>query len=243
MKSAATLASFSILFFSLLGTGVVWAGCDSFNCSATIWKASLASGLALSLVAWCVYLPFRNTDRLLGNGLLSMFFFLSLFWLFGFAGFFFYFLFAPISAIVRAVALSSMTIALVYRTCLIYFDIIEAFRKHANLFSRMYGDAGSTFAFTRGAIGLLEEKRRNRNPFKSMHAYAAMLVAPFVLVLNRVLTPTLGDGHGVFLVVAFFAVPILLWGVEIFVQTVMTMIYYPIKLQRETGKPVVMKDW
>ena len=70
-----------------------------------------------------------------------------------------------------------------------------------------------------------------------------MMVAPFVLVLNRVLTPVFGEGHGVFMVLAFFSVPILLWGVGILVQTIMTMIYYPIKLQRETGKSVLMKDW
>lgn len=243
LRASVKLASFCILFFSLLGTSVAWAGTDSFNCSDTIWKASLASGLFLFLLAWLVYFPFRGTDRLLGNGLLSIFFFLSLFWVFGFAGFYFYFLFAPINTLARAIALFGVTAGLLYRIYVILSDIREVFRNNKNLFSRMYCEEGTSFTFTREAVAVLEKARRDRNPFKSIHAYVAMIVTPFVLVLNRLLSPVLGDGHGVFLVAAFFSVPMLLWGVEIFVQTIVTMIYYPIKLQRETGKPVLMKNW
>jgi hypothetical protein len=243
LEGAVKFASFGVLFFSLLGTGIAWAGTDSFNCSSVIWKTSLILGLFLSVFAWLVYLPFRNTDQLLGNGLLAIFFFLCLFWVFGFAGFYFYFLFAPINIWPRAIALCAVTAALLYRAHIIARDIREAFEKNESLFSQMYCDEGVSITFTREAIGLLEKARKNRNPFKSIHAYAAMIIAPFVLVLNRLLTPVLGDGHGVFLVSAFFSVPVLLWGVEIFVQTIVTMIYYPIKLQHETGKPVIIKDW
>lgn len=243
LKTAVKLASACTFLFSLLATGAVWAGTDSFNCSAVVWKASLGTGMFFSLSAWLVYFPFRNTDKLLGNGLLSIFFFLSLFWLFGFAGFYFYFLFAPISVLARIVALSTVTAALLHRAYLITRDIIDVFQAHASLLGRMYCDEGTSIAFSREAIGLLEKARKDRNPFKSFYAYAAMIVAPFVLILNKLLTPVLGDGHGVFLVCAFFSVPILLWGVEIFVQTIATMIYYPIKLQRKTGKPVLMKNW
>jgi len=243
LKVAVRLASFGVLFFSLLGSGIAWAGTDSFNCSADIWKTSLTLGLFLSLFAWVVYLPFKNTDRLLGNGLLSIFFFLCLFWVFGFSGFYFYFLFAPMNLWLRTIALSSVTITLLYRMYTIVCDIREAFQKHENLFRQMYCDEGAIITFSRQAIGFLERSRKNRNPFKSIHAYAAMIVTPFVLVLNKLLTPVFGDGHGIFLVSAFFSVPILLWGIEIFAQTIVIMIYYPIKLQRETGKPVLMKDW
>lgn len=243
MKIAVRVASFGVLFFSLLGTGVAWAGTDSFNCSVVIWETSLALGLIFSLLAWLIYIPFRNTDQLLGNGLLSIFFFLCLFWLFGFAGFYFYFLVAPMNVWLRTIALSGVTVTLLYRMCVITCDIREAFQNHEDLFDRMYCDEGASITFTRQAIGLLERTRKNRNPFKATHAYIAMIVTPFVLVLNKLSTPVLGDGHGVFLASAFFSVPVLLWSVEIFVQTFMTMIYYPMKLQRETGKPVLMKDW
>jgi hypothetical protein len=62
-------------------------------------------------------------------------------------------------------------------------------------------------------------------------------------MINKLASPVVGDGHGIFAVTAFLSVPILQWGVEVFVQTMMTMIYYPIKIQQETGKPVTLKDW
>jgi hypothetical protein len=107
----------------------------------------------------------------------------------------------------------------------------------------MYIVDEAAITYDQEAYGLLQEARTDRNPFKAVHAYAAMIVSPFVLVLDRFSSPLLGDGHGVFIVAAFFAVPILLWGVEMFVQTIITMIYYPIKLQQRTGKPVLLKDW
>jgi hypothetical protein len=204
---------------------------------------SLALNSSLSLLTWLVYFPFKNTDKLLGNGLLALFVLFSLFWVFGFAGFYFYFLFAPISIWSRIIALIGFTTALLYRAYIIMCDISEAFQKHEKLFDCMYCDEGTAFTFTREAVGLLEKSRRDRNPFKSIHAYAAMIVAPFVLVLNRVLTPVFGDGHGVFIVLVFFSAPLLLWGIGIVVQTIITMIYYPFKLQQETGKPVLMKNW
>ena len=243
LRRAVRAASFGLLFFSLLGTGIVWAGTNSFGCSDTIWQTSLALGLFLSLLAWVIYLPFRNTDKLLGNGLLSIFTFLCLFWLFGFAGFYFYFLFAPINIWLRITAISGITTSLIYRVYIITHDINEAFQHHKKLFDRMYWDEGDFFTFSRQAVGLLEKSRANRNPFKSIHLYAAMIVAPFTLTLNKILTPALGEGHGVFLVEAFFSAPILLWGAEIFTQAIITMIYYPIKLQLTTGKPVLMKNW
>jgi hypothetical protein len=63
----------------------------------------------------------------------------------------------------------------------------------------MYCDEGEVFTFCREAVGVLEKARTNRNPFKSVHVYAATIVEPFTLSLNKILTPTLGDGHGVFL--------------------------------------------
>jgi hypothetical protein len=243
LRNLAKVGSFCGLFLSLVGTGFIWAGVDAFNCSSIIWKASLASNISFFLLTWLIYLPFRNTDKVLGNGLLALIMLFDIFWLFGFAGFYFYFLFAPIGALPRAIALAGFTTMLLYRAYIIINDIQDAFRRNKDLFDRMYCDEGTSIAFKREAVGLLENARRDRNPFKSLHAYAAMIVAPFVLALNRILSPAFGEGHGIYLVVAFFTAPILLWGTGIFVQTVIIMIYYPMKLQRKTGKPVLLKDW
>ncbi|WP_156116720.1 hypothetical protein [Massilia sp. 9096] len=242
LRSLVRLASFGGLFISLIGSFVIWAGTDAFNCSPSIWKSSLETNVATFLITWATYIPFKNTNRLLGHGLISTLILFSLFWLFGFAMFYFYFLFAPMNFWTRAIILTGFTTMLLYRAFLIINDIKQAFQDNQNLFSRIYFDNGTAIFYDQNSFALLQEARRKRNPFKSFHAYAAIVIAPFFLAVNRITEPFVGEGHGVFMVSAFFSAPILLWAIEIFVQTIVTTIYYPIKLYLETGKPVLMKN-
>jgi hypothetical protein len=242
LKSLVRLASFGGLFLSLIGSFVVWAGTDAFNCSSSIWISSLETNLAVFLITWATYFPFKNTDRLLGHGLISTLILFSLFWLFGFSMFYFYFLFAPMNFWVRTIVLTGFTSTLLYRAFLIKNDIKQAFLNNRSLFNRIYFDNGTVIQYEQNSFVLLQEARIKRNYFKSVHTYAAISIAPLFLVLNRLTAPFLGEGHGVFMVSAFFSTPVLLWGIEILVQTIVTAIYYPIKLERETGKPVLMKN-
>jgi hypothetical protein len=243
LRKLVKFGSIGGLIFSLIGTGLIWAGTDSFNCSTLIWKANLALNLIIFALAWILYIPFRNTDLLLGNGLIMMTVLFNMFSTFGLGGFYFYFLFAPINISLRAVILISMTAILFHRAFQIRRDIDDAFLKNKKLLNKMYCDEGSSITFKREAIGLLERSRKERKPFNSIHTYAAILIAPFVLVLNKSLTPIVGEGHGVFLVLAFFSIPMMLWGVDLYVQTAISMVCYPIKLRRETGKMTILKDW
>jgi len=231
------------LLFSLIGTGLVWAGTDSFNCSPIIWKASLILNFCLFALAWIVYIPFRKSDLLLGNGLIMIIILANMFSTFWFGGFYFYFAFAPINIFLRTAALISVTTILLHRAHQIHHDIIDAFRENKKLSESMYRDEGTLITFKREAVGLLEKARRERKPFHSIHAYAATIVVPFIFSLNKLLTPVLGEGHGIFLVLAFFSIPMMLWGVDIFVQTITSMICYPIRLKRETGKNTILKNW
>jgi hypothetical protein len=103
LKSMVQGASFGGLFLSLIGTLIVWAGGDTFNCPALVWKASLTLNLILFALAWLLYFPFRKTDKLLGHGLLSLIMLFACFWLFGFLMLYFYFLFAPLNTYVRLI--------------------------------------------------------------------------------------------------------------------------------------------
>jgi len=167
----------------------------------------------------------------------------SLFWLFGFSMFYFYFLFSPISALARFSVLTGFTGMLFYRAYIFTDDIKKAFQSDKELFRRMYVDEGTCITYSQYSYSFLQEARKDRNPFKSIHAYVAIAVAPFVLVLNRLLAPVVGEGHGIFMISAFLTAPILIWGTDMFVQTIVTTIYYPIKLERQSGKPVLTKGW
>lgn len=237
------LGSFGGLFFSLIGTGLVWAGTDSFDCPTIVWKTSLAFNLMIFALTWIIYVPFRNTDLLLGNGLLMIAILFNMFSTFWFGGFYFYFIFAPINVFLRTIVLVGITLILCHRAYQICRDMIDVLQNNKRLLSSMYCDEGALITFKRGAIELLEKSRKQHRSFSFIHAYVAILATPFVFVLNRLSTPFLGEGHGVFLTLAFFSTPMMLWGVEIFMQTMISMVFYPIKLWRKTGKMTVLKDW
>jgi hypothetical protein len=236
-------SSFGGLFLSLTGTVFSWAGSDSFHVSSMVWKISLLINITMFFAVWLSYLGFKSTDKLLGNGILSLFLLFSLFWLFGFSMFYFYFLFAPMNLWLRLVPLLGVSILLLHRAYLISSDIKRTFKAKESLFDRIYIEDENAFTFTRDAVRLVEKARPKRSPFTSIHTYATILLTPFVFVLNRILTPITGDGHGVFMIVAFISVPLMLWGVEIVVQTIFLMIYYPLKIHSDTGKDVLMKNW
>jgi len=237
------LASLGSLFFSLSAAGFIQGGTEDLHAPPLVWKISLIMSFLCFIATWIAYIPFRKTDRLLGNGLLGMFALLGFFWLFGFAMFYFYFLFAEINNWFRAIVLFGVTTALAYRCWIIFNDIKQAFASQKTLLSRIYIDEGSALTYRREAVGLLEEVRPERSPFKDWYVNIVILMIPFTLVWDRLLTPVVGASHGVFLVLAFLVVPLLLWGAGIVVQFIVLMIYYPLKLERETGKPVLMKNW
>lgn len=243
LRKLVKLGSFGALLFALIGTGLVWAGTDSFNCSTIVWKASLAFNLMIFALTWAIYIPFRKTDFLLGNGLLMITILVNMFSTFWFGGFYFYFIFAPINAVLRTATLIGITLTLFYRAYQICRDIINVLQENKRLFKNMYCEEGTQITFNREAIGLLEKSRKQRRSFSSIHAYAAILATPFVFMLNKLFTPFFGEGNGVFLTLAFFSIPMMLWGIEILMQTMMSMVFYPIKLWKKTGKMTVLKDW
>jgi hypothetical protein len=235
--------SFSGLFFSIFGTCVIMAGSDSFHCSSLIWKSSLGFNLLVFCFTWLIYIPFKGTDRLIGIGILTLLMYFSLFWMFVFSTFYFYFLFAPVNIFLRVAVLAGSTAAFMYRAHLIIGDIKQAFQKHNKLFNRMYCDEGAVFTFNAQATRLLEKSRKNRDAFKLSHLYVGLIALPFIIILNRIFNPASSDDHSIFLFLSFLAFPMSLWGVEACVQTIMITIYYPFELQRRTGKIVLIKDW
>lgn len=243
IKSVARTASFSGLFLSLVGTFFIWAGVNAFNCPEIIWETSIAINLTSFIFTWMTYFAFRNTEQLIGKGLIDLLMLFNLFWLFGFSMFYFYFIFAPLKPWVRTTVLTSFTTALILQGCFVLHDIKKTLTENKDLFDKIYCLTDGSITFNKEAASTLQMAYRDRNPFKSIFLYTAMLITPLILILNRLLSPLIGDGHGVFIITAFLSLPILQWGMKIFTQTIAVMIYFPIKLKKKTGTPVLLKDW
>ena len=232
---ATKISSFSGTFMTLVSTGVVQAATEDMKIQTDFaWKFGLWYALFSFVVPWLIYLRYRNSGLLLprqismviggGVGAFSMF---------SFVGYFFYFGFAPIPIWAHILGMGGGLGVFGYWGYLVWGDVMTALQKH-NLFATIYVEKDDAILYYRN-----KKAFSDRSPFKSIHLYAAMLVAPFTFVLNRVLTPYTGSGHGVFIVLAFFGVPMTMFMIGSAVQVYILTIYYPIKLQRQTGKPVI----
>jgi hypothetical protein len=73
-------------------------------------------------------------------------------------------------------------------------DIKTAF-EDKKLFNKIYCSNGKSITFSRETVGLVQEACNDRNPFKSVYLYAAMFIVPVSLILNRLLSPVVGDGQ------------------------------------------------
>ncbi len=238
------LASLVGTSLTLFATAIVYAGTDDMQIQSPLgWQLGLFVSLACLVLPWVFFFIQKEPDQQITAGLISLVILLSIFWLFGYSGYYFYFGFAPMPGWIRWFGLMGGACLMVHWGCKIARDLLGVMHQR-ELFSRAYVDAGSVYHYRFRAFSAeLEKHLPKRDPFKSYHLWLAFALTPFTLVLNRVLTPYTGSGHGVFIVSAILGLPMSLWIVGMAVRAYILMIHYPIKLQRQTGKPVLMRDF
>lgn len=239
--NATKMASFVGVPLILLTTAIVFAATDDMKIQTDFaWKFGLWYALFCFVGSWLIYFRYRKTSLFMPrmiNGLIGT---SGGFALLGFMPYFFYFGFAPMSMWAHILGVGGGLGLSIYWGYLVWGDVMTALHK-GDLLSRIYVEKEDAIYYMYSSI----KKRKplsDRTPFKSFHFYAAMLIAPLVVVLNRVLTPYTGSGHGVFMVLSFFGLPLILTMVGFAVQFYILGIYYPIKLKRQTGKSVVVPD-
>lgn len=237
----ALYGSLCALFFFLFANVIIWAGIEAFAISTVILKISILVSALSFLTIWGIYILLKKSNFAIYNGLISTLILLSIFWTFGFAMFYFYFLFAPINLASRTIALTTQTFLLISRGRRTFLNIQEKFKQNRNIFDSIYVDVITSFELRCDSALLNKKLAKNHDPFVAIYFFLALATAPFVLSLNRLTTPILGDGHGVFITLAFFSAPICIWGIDIMVQVVTIRIFYPIRLHKLTGKPVLIK--
>jgi hypothetical protein len=230
-------ASFGGTFLTLLSTAIVSAATYDMKIQTDFaWKFGLWYALFCFVVPWLIYFRYRKEKLLLPRQINMFIGSGGIFSLMGFMPYFFYFGFAPMSMWAHILGVGGGLGLSIYWGYLVWGDVMAALKK-SGLFSRIYVEKDDGIYYFKSKKPLSD-----RTPFKSFHFYAAMLIAPLVVVLNRVLTPYTGSGHGVFMVLSFFGLPMVLTMVGVAVQLFILCIYYPIKLKRQTGKSVVVPD-
>lgn len=228
---------------ALLATAITYAGTDDMHIqTAAGWQLGLLVSLTCLMLPWVLYILQREPDQVITAGFSSMVMMLGIFWLMGFMGYYFYFGFAPMKAEYRALALCTGLLLSIHWAVVSFKDVRDALSKDQWM-SRLYVEESCAYIYNQEVVQAFASIPRDRTPIRSVHMGFAIALTPFIVVLNRILTPYTGSGHGVFLVLSFLGLPMSLWIISMAVRVYVLMIHYPIKLQRQTGKPVLMRGF
>lgn len=177
-------------------------------------------------------------SRLVALGIVNIFMVAAFYFFCGVVPFFFYFVFVPMSRYLHAAGLIIGVAMTAYWMMCVARDVGAALVK-SQFAEKAFADVGGALQYRLQGVARLEAAMSARNPSGKFHMYVVLLVAPFSLVIGRVLSPVFGP-HGPILLVAFILFPVSQWLAGLGVRQYMVMIRLPRIMERIHGKPVVV---
>lgn len=229
------------LLIGLLPTCVYWYAFRQFGTSNLPWEISLAIEIFTPAVVYAHYYLNRNTRRLIWEGAAVCIQFLPL-WLSLGSYWIFYFGFAPISNLIRMVALTLGLGVTIFWT-LITWRAFERETIRQGLIERLYEERETSISFSTASD--LVTAMLQGLPGSSIVIPSSLVSALGPVLLAYTITSshasTAGSGpHGVFIILSILSIPITCWFLtKFFLRLAYFHIYLPLKLERATGKKVI----
>jgi hypothetical protein len=90
-------------------------------------------------------------------------------------------------------------------------------------------------------MALFERLNKERSPLPKIYSYLVFGIAPFYLILGRLLSSNFGT-NGVLFALAALGMPVSLWFAGLIVRLYLVMVSLPRKLEKEHRKPVLVAD-
>ncbi|MFM0184103.1 hypothetical protein PQR52_36930 [Paraburkholderia aspalathi] len=207
-----------------------------FGVSSLPGQISIALALLCTSSPLVALLVFRNTRRFVVYGWVRLFNLLSAYALVGITFYYFYFIFAPISAPVHTIGLlvgGSLTLYWIWFS----YRALSGFVTKSKFVEKAFSFSGASIQCDDKFFEILNKLYEEKNPFPAWHTWIVMGVAPFFLVLNRLLSTYFGS-QGVLFFIAAITFPASLWLLGLTVRVFVIMIQLPLSLQKSAGKPV-----
>lgn len=228
------------LLLPLLGTGVSYAAyADDLSVSGWPWKIGMLVTLVCFLTPFAIYMMYRRTNLLWVCGLVQSIGVFAVYFFFGIFAYFYYFVFAPMQPLARwpgllgGVALTLYWLAIIKRSV---FHTITT----TSFVDRAFVDQGSELRFQiQPGMMLFDKLHNERSPFPKIYYWIVSGVAPFYLILNRLLSSGFGT-NGVLFFLAVLGMPVALWFAGLLVRIYVLMVRLPRQLAKEHGKPVLV---
>jgi hypothetical protein len=239
MTKKATPVNF---IFPILGAGVSYAAyADDLAVSGWPWKI----GLLVTLV--CLFVPltastmYRRSNLLWVCGLILSIATFAMYFFFGIFAYFYYFVFAPMAPHLRWPGLLGGIGLTLYWAGMSRQTVLHTIT-NTSFVKRAFEENAADFRYrTQAGMALFERLNKERSPFPKIYSYIVFGIAPFYLILGRLLSSNFG-ANGVLFVLAMLGMPVSLWFAGLLVRVYLVMVSLPRKLERENHKPVLVAD-
>ena len=230
------------LLLPLLGTGISYAAyADDLAVSGWPWKIGLLVTLFCLFVPFAVSMMYHRTNLLWVCGLVLSTGIFAVYFFFGVFAYFYYFVFAPMSPVLRWPGLLG-GIALTLYWIVMSRQTVKHTIATTSFVKEAFDENASDFRYrTQAGMALFERLNKERSPFPKIYSYIAFGIAPFYLILGRLLSSSFG-ANGVLFALAVLGMPVSLWFVGLLVRIYLVMVRLPRKLEQEHRKPVLVAD-
>lgn len=205
-----------------------------------IWKWVIVTQFFTSIALYIHFLLNRKSRRLWVEGIVAPlalvpYLIIGLIWLF-------YFLYAPMSQIIRIVVLIFCFGVLLLHSYLVFNDFRRATEKEA-VIGTIYWDKGGEFIL-RDSVNAYIDHLTTRTPFKKsfmmLAGYLPPFAAAFGLNINHVMNQE-GAANVACIVLSALGFPLTVWIIgNACVRSFYFRVYWPLKIERETGKRVIL---
>lgn len=116
---------------------------------------------------------------------------------------------------------------------------LTRFIKRSNFENRAFDLYDEEIVCKKKFFEILDEGYVEKDPFVRWHNWIVMALAPFFLVLSRLLSTYFGTG-GVLFFIAAVTFPASLWLIGVMVRVGVTMILLPLFMEQRYRKPVLI---
>jgi hypothetical protein len=239
--AAAKKVTLMNLLLPLLGTGISYAAyADDLSASEWPWRIGLLVTLICFLLPFAVSWRYRNTNLLWVYGLVMSIGMFAAYFYFGIFAYFFYFLFAPMTPFVRWPGLLGGVALTLYWAIMSKRAVMRTITT-TSFVNRAFDENESNLCYgIQSGMALFERLHKERSPFPKVYMYIVFGIAPFYLILSRVLSSGFG-ANGVLVVLAVLGMPVSLWFLGVLIRINIVMVGLPRKLERERRKPVLVR--
>ncbi len=228
------------LAIGLLVAGIYYVFSQLGVMANSLWKWVAIAQICVSTVLFFHYFMNRQSRRLWVEGVVSLFalgpwLMISLVWLF-------YLSYISIPIMLRASVIVICFAIIGWHSVMVFLDFRRAAKKESVLTTIYYEDGGELI-FRNSMSGYID-KLTSRNPLKgsllSVVGYSAPFAAAFGLSANHIFGENIGP-HVLCVILSLLGFPMSIWIIgNAYVRSLFFRVYLPLKLERQTGKKVIL---